>query len=330
MRRQLATALALALAAVTLAGCAPEPVPTFTPPPIPEYAPPAVTADRAQDILLDVEGVVSNADATANADALTERVTGPALDTRRAEYALQTATGGTRLPQQLWLDADVTVITATDSWPRSILAVSNPQANSTVRLYLGLVQNSPREPYRLVAWSRLLPGVTTPTFATADIGSAPVAVDQAGLLVTPTDAMTQLADAFINPNSQYAGSFAGDRFREFLATELTGLQTGIQVAGEVSSSSAAGPVVFAIGTADGGALVMGTIDTTVTLRKTIAGAELTLAGEMAALGGTDPVAAAAQAVYKQMVTVYIPPAGSTAQMQVLGAERVLASVQRID
>ena len=51
--------------------------------------------------------------------ALTERVTGPALDTRRAEYALQTATGGTRLPQQLWLDADVTVITATDSWPRA-------------------------------------------------------------------------------------------------------------------------------------------------------------------------------------------------------------------
>lgn len=330
MRRRLAVVLGTALVAGVLAGCAPEPVPAFTPPPIPEYAPPAVTADRAHEILEAIETVIAEGDASADADALSPRVTGPALEIRRSEYALQSATEGSRLPQSLWTDSDVTVITATDSWPRSILAVSNSRPDSTVRLYLGLVQDGPRDPYRLVAWSRLLPGVTTPTFASAEIGSAPVAADEAGLAQLPADALTHLADAFTNPESEYTGEFEADRFREFLANELAGLRSGIEVAGEVSSSSTAGPVVFAIGTADGGAVVMGTIDTTVTLRKTISGAELTLAGEMASLGGTGPVAAAANATYRQMVTVYVPPAGTDAKLQLLGAERVLASVERVD
>lgn len=313
-----------------IAGCAPAEVPSFTPPPVPEFAPPAISTDRAQEILADVEAVVVAADATANADDLAARVSGPALDTRRAEYALQSASAGERVPQPLWTDSEITVITASNSWPRSVLAVSNARDDTTVRLYLALVQDGPREPYRLVEWTRLLPGVTTPTFASTDVGSAPVSADQEGLTITPTDAFVHLADVFANSESTYAPEFAEDRFRELLATELSGLQEGVAVAGEVSRSATAGPVVFGIGTSEGGAVVMGTIDYTITLRKTIDGAELNLAGEMAWLGGADQVAAAANATYRQMITLYIPPDGSDAQMQILGAERVLTGVERVE
>lgn len=328
--RLLRRAAAAALGAVLLAGCAPEPVPTFTPPAVPEFAPPSVSESRAQDILDQVGDVIEVADASANADELAPRVVAPASDIRRAQYQLQSATGGTEVPQKLWTDSDITVITATDSWPREILAVTNPTEGTTARLYLGLVQQSPRDQYKLVAWSRLLPGVTTPTFASADIGSAPVTADQTGLLMTPTDAVAHLADTIANPQGQYAGEFPADPYRTFFADEIARLTSDVAAAGSVTTTSTPGSVVLGIGTADGGALVMASVDTVVTFRKTVEGSTLTLGSLYAALGGTEEVTAAANATYSQMVTLYIPPAGSSAQMQLLGADRVLSKVERVD
>lgn len=330
-RRLSVAAVALALSAV-LAGCAEEiPAPELTVEPPPEFAPPAVTEERAQEIFDQVEEVIAAGDAAGDIELMRSRVAAPAIDFRATQYALQSATGGADVPQTLWTDSELFVVTATDSWPRSILAVSDPTEGTTVRLYLALMQNGPRDPYQLVAWSRLLPGVPTPTFAASDIGSAPIAADQSGLVLTPTDALTHLADVMSNAESAFAGEFAPDPFRTFVASELDGLRQGVEVAGEVSTSSVAGPPVSAIATANGGAVVMGTVDSTVTLRKTIDGAELTLAGQMAALGGAEPVDAAAVATYKQMVTLYVPPTGDpNPQVQLLGAERVLASVERTE
>lgn len=316
--------------ALLLTACAEEPAPVFTPPPVPEFAPPALTDAQASAVLEQVEQVVAEADAATDASLLEPRVAEAAAAFRGTEYALQSATEGSWTPQEIWTDSDIFVVTATDTWPRSVLAVSNPTAGTTVRLYLGLVQDGPRDPYRLVAWSRMLPGVETPTFVDPEIGSAPVTADQSGLRVTPVAALDQLAAIFTDPAGDAAADWGEDPFREFLATELEGLRTGVEVAGEVSTTTTAGEVIFGIGTAEGGAVVMGTAQTVLTLRKTIEGAELTLAGEMAALGGEEAVEAAANAVYDEMVTLYIPPEGSDAPLQLLGVERVLASVDRVE
>lgn len=331
-RRRLAPVAAVLAATALLAGCAEEVAPTFSPEPPPEFAPPAVSEDRSREILDAVEEAVATADASGDVEAMRPRVTAPAIDFRSTQYALQGATGGAQVPAGLTTDSDVFVVTATDSWPRSLLAVSTPTADSTVRLYLGLVQDGPRDPYRLVSWSRLLPGVETPVFASSEIGSAPISEETEGLQVAPDEALARLADVMTYSPSQFADEFADDPYRQqFLATELDGLRQGVEVAGEVSTASTAGPAVFGISTADGGAVVMGTIDTTVTLRKTIPDATLTLAGEMAALGGAEEVEAAATATYKQMVTLFIPPADAADQkIQLLGAERVIASVERTE
>ncbi|PWD52194.1 hypothetical protein C8046_17660 [Serinibacter arcticus] len=330
-RRRLSAAGAVLATSLLLAGCAEEVAPTLVAEPPPEFAPPAVSEERAQEVLDEVEDQIAAADAAGDIEQMRARVVAPAIDFRATQYALNTATGGADVPLPLTTDSDVFVVTATDSWPRSILAVSNPGEGSTVRLYLGLTQNSPREDYQLVSWSRLLPGVETPVFATAEIGSAPVTADQEGLLATPADALTRLAAVLTDPADPASAEFEEDPFRPFLTAELDGLRQSVQVAGEVSSASTPGAPVFAIATADGGALVMGTVDSTVTLRKTIEGAELTLGGQIAALGGAEPVEAAAVATYQQMVTVYIPPAGGEqTQMRLLGVDRVLASVTRTE
>lgn len=328
-RRGLSLAAAALAAGVLLSGCAEEVPPVLVPEAAPEFAPPAVTEERAKTIFEEVELAIAASDAAGDAELMRPRVTSPAIDFRATQYALQSATQGAEVPQSLWTDSEVFVITATDSWPRSVLAVSNPSEGSTLRFYLALTQDGPRDPYRLVAWSRLLPGVETPSFATAEIGSAPMTADQEGLVATPTDALTRLAEVMTDPASPSAGEFGDDPFRTFLTSELDGLKQAVVTAGEASTASVAGAPVFAIATADGGALVMGTVDSTVTLRKTIEGSKLALVGPMASLGGPEDVEDSAVAGYKQMVTLYIPPAGAeTPQIQLLGAERVLASVTR--
>ncbi|GMA30710.1 hypothetical protein [Litorihabitans aurantiacus] len=329
-RRRLALGGALLAAATALTACAPEPAPEMTTPPPPEFAPPAVTEERAQEILAQVEEQIAAADTSGDVEQMRGRVTSPAIDFRQTQYALQTATGGAQTPVPLATDSDIFVVTATDTWPRSILAVSDVVEGSPVRLYLGLVQDAPRDPYRLVAWSRLLPGVQTPTFATAEIGSAPIADDQSELRVTPTDALAQLADVIANPGSEFAAGFGEDPFRLAINAEADGLRQAIGELGEVGSEAVAGEPVFAIATADGGALVMGVVEQAYTLRKTVPDATVTLSPEWSAFVGDEPLDAAARATYRQMVTLSIPPADADTPIQVLGAERVLASVERVE
>lgn len=330
MRGSIVAAAGVLAASLALAGCAPEPVPELTPPPVPEYAPPALTVDQTREVLDQVREAIEAADATSDAAELGDRIAEPARSFRAEQFALASATDGAFEVPPLWTDSEILVISATDSWPREVLAVTNVGEGSTVRLYLALVQDTARDPYRLVAWARLLPGVETPVFASSDIGSAPVGADTEGLRFTPSEALDQLASVLSNPESENAANFADDPFRPFLTKEVEGLKEGVQVAGEVSTSSTPGDVVFGIGTAEGGAVIMGTVSTVVTLRKTIDGSKLSLGSDMAALGGTELVEASADATYQEMVALYIPPEGSDDPLQLLGAERVLTSVERHD
>ncbi|MBN8883904.1 MAG: hypothetical protein J0H73_16540 [Salana multivorans] len=330
MRRTRMAAVGAMLAAALLAGCSEEPAPTLTPPPVPEYAPPAVTEEHAQEILDDVELTILEADAAGDAELLAPRVTGAAQEFRRAEYNLASVSGGESGPKKLWTDSALTVVTATDGWPRSILAVSQPTAGDTRRLLLGLVQDGPRDPYRLVAWSSMLPSATTPTFPAASVGTAPVTADQAGLSATPTEALTWLAASATDIESESSAHFADDPYRERVRQELADLKQAAEAAGEVSWEWTPGEIVFGVGTADGGALVMGTLDTVMTMRKTIDGAKLNLGGEWAWFVGGDPVDAAVTGTYKTMVTLYIPPAGSEDLIQLVGAERVMTGAERVE
>ncbi|WP_454301414.1 hypothetical protein [Salana multivorans] len=330
MKRTRMTAAGAVLAIALLAGCSEEPAPTLTPPPVPEFAPPAVSEEHAQEILDEVEIAVLEADTEGNAELLDSRVTGPAREFRQLEYQLQTASGGEAAPKKLWTDSALTVVTATEGWPRSIMAVSQPTAGDTRRLLIGLTQEGPRDPYRLVAWSSMLPSATTPTFPAATVGTALVTPDQAGLAATPNEALTWLAAVINNPEDEHAASFGPDPYRDRVAQELSELKSAAQAAGEVTSQWTPGQVVFGVGTADGGALVMGTLDNVMTMRKTISGAKLNLGGEWAWFAGTDPVAAAVNGTYKTMVTLYVPPAGSEATIQLIGAERVMAGAERVD
>ncbi|ACQ79591.1 conserved hypothetical protein [Beutenbergia cavernae DSM 12333] len=327
VRRGLAAALTAAALALLGACAQPEPPEVAADPP-PEQPLPVLTVDQQNAVLAAVGDAMATADASADADALAPRVAGPAAEMRGASYALQSASDGELVPQPFTSEQQVTVVGATDEWPRAFMAVTVEPEGGTVPLILSLRQNGPRDPYVLLGWSRLLPGVQTPSVAAPTIGSAQLGGDAEGLVLTPIETLEHFADLLWNPESAYADEFGSDPYRPLIQDERDTLAQSVDEAGEVTMGATAGLPLVAFQTADGGAITMGSVESTVELTKTVEGSTLSVGGEIASALGADEVevASALTATYLQSVTFYIPPAGSEDPVQLIGAERVLMSV----
>lgn len=329
-RRRVA-ALAVA-ASLVLAACAPG-LPEPTPAAVPAVPPPALTIDQSGRVLKGIGASLASADAALSATGLESRLSGPALISRTAEYAVTTATAGAKGVTSLQMAAQTLVVPSTEEWPRTAFVVTEqPDDLSSPRL-LVLQQVAPRSQYTLWGWARLLPGTKMPATATPTAGSTPLPADAAGLVATPADVVVQYADVLLNGDaSAYAAAFAApDSYRQGIASGREPLaQVASQASGTFTETYA--PVAdqtFALSTADGGALVVAGMSTSSAL--SFKGASLPLPPEFAAVsGGT--LAAEAElrnslaVTYSDVIAFYVPPAGAKAPVQVLGAEHIRTSV----
>lgn len=319
------------VAGLVLTGCSAE-LPQPVAPPAPAVPPPATTLDQSQHVLQEVGEVLATADAALAAAELAPRVSGPALAARTAEYAVATATANSQPVTPLPVEPQTIVVPSTTDWPRTQVVVTEQPDDLTSPRLLVLRQESPRAPYTLWAWARLLPGAQTPPTANPETGSPPLAADATGLVATPADVVTQYADVLTNGDaSAFAASFATpDPYRERLATERARFQRlATDASGSFTETFAAVPdQVVAHETADGGALVVAGM--TASSNLTISGASLTVPAEFAAVsGGTLPpngILRNGLAVgYTDVVAFYVPPAEAAAPIQVLGAEHTFTS-----
>ncbi|NMR19965.1 hypothetical protein [Cellulomonas fimi] len=321
-----------AVAALVLSACAPT-LPEPQPADVPAVPPPAVTPAQAERVLDAVGATLTTADAALSTDGLDARLSGPALASRTAEYAVTSATAGAKGLTPVPTSAQTLVVPNTQEWPRVQLVVTEqPDDLSSPRL-LVLQQASPRSQYMLWGWARLLPGVQMPATATADVGSTPLPPDAAGLVVAPADVASQYADLLTNGDaSAFASVFAGpDSFRQGLLTGREPLaQVAAQASGTFSEISTAVPdQTFALSTADGGAIVVAAMTTTSSL--TFSGATLPLPPELAAVSGGalapgSELRSSLGVTYSDVVAFYVPPAGVQAPVEVLGAEHIRTSV----
>lgn len=325
--------LALALTAgLTLTGCAaelPQPAPD-APPAVP---PPAVTIPQSERILGDLGQTLAAGDAALSAAELEPRVDGPALAARTAEYAVAQATAGAQPVTALPVAPQTLVVASTTEWPRTQLVVTEQPDDLTSPRLLVLRQESPRSPYELWSWARLLPGVQMPATASPEVGSEPVPLDSTELAVAPADVITQYADVLANGDaSSFATSFATpDAFREQIAAGRARSQQ-IVAGGAGTFAETYTPVAdqtVALATADGGAIVVSGMTTSSVIAMT--GASLAVPPELAAVsGGALPAGAVLRnnlsVQYADVVAFYVPPAGTEGPIQVLGAEHTYTSV----
>ncbi len=319
------------LAGVGLTACAPE-LPQPAPEGPPAVPPAVVTLDQSTRILDQVGEVLATADASRSAADLAPRVSGPALTSRTAEYTVATATGDATAVTALPVTPQTLVVASTTDWPRTQLVVTEqPEDLSSPRL-LVLRQESPRSPYALWGWVRLLPGVQMPATASPETGSEPVPADATTLVAAPTDVVAQYADVLGNgAASAFAASFATpDSYREQIeAARARNQASAAEGAGTFTETYAAVPdQVVALATADGGAIVVGGMTTASAL--TITGASLAVPPQFAAVsGGALPAGAVLRnnlsVAYTDVVAFYVPPAGAAAPIQVLGGEHTFTS-----
>lgn len=330
MTRRVAALAALAVAAGALAACTPEP-------PQPDPAPTAPTpaavldADRLERILGEVQATVEKADEALDPALLEERVAGPARELRTAQYALAAASEGQYAPTALTMDTQVDVVAATEDFPRAAVSVSQIPEGGNLPILTVLRQEHARSQYMLWGWVELLPGVEMPPTATPETGSPAVPADAEGLVLSPEQTVAAFAERLNDPQAESADLFGEDRFTEDYRAFVTDLDTSIEAAGEASASAEAGPHgTGALGTVNGGAIVVGTVTWDLTIRKTVEGSTLRMGARFGALLGDDTeVRGTVTGRYLATVAFYVPPAGA-GEIEVLGASEALTEVTRDD
>lgn len=327
-RTRAARALAgLAVLATLAAGCA-TPLPTPQPEPPPAVAPAVLSAAQATSVLDDLGSVLSAGDAALDASVLAPRVIGPALAMRTAEYQRATATGGERPPTVLPTQAQVTVVPQATTWPRVQLVVTEQPDDLQAPRVLILEQATPRDRYALWGWARMFPDTSTPPMAGVDEGSPVLGPADADLAMAPDQVLAAYADVLsAGDASANAPAFAADAFRQSIVQTRDALSANVQEIGSVAETyTPAGPPLTVVGTADGGALVVGSMSTVSTVTITLAGAKLTLSPYEAAASGIPEATTSLARTYTDVLVFFVPPAGSSEQVQLIAAEAVLTAV----
>lgn len=326
-RRRAALPVVLAVLGATVAGCAAAP-PQPRPEAAPAVPPPVLSVGQTTTVLTDLGKVLAAGDGALDAAALTARVTDPALSMRRAEYVRARATDGQRPPTVLPTSAQAVIEPRTSTWPRTQLVVTVQPDDLQAPRILVLQQATARDPYRLWGWARLFPGVSMPATASPGVGSPVLAADASGLLLRPDQVLPAYADVLSNGDaSASASQFVADPFRSSVVSAREQLAANVKDVGNAAETYTPDPApLTVIGTVDGGALVVGKLTTVSTASVTVGGAKLSLSPVESALATASDATHSLVRTYTDVLVFRVPPAGSTAQVQLLAAEAVLTSV----
>lgn len=316
-----------ALAASFLAGCSQE-APHVSAPQVSDGPNPVLDSDRLLVVLERIQQGIDTADASKDATALEGYLTGPAARVRGELYDLATKVGDDTRVRALSTTSQASAVGLTTGFPRVAITVTEGTETTNVPLLLALTQEDARSDYELWGWVQVFGGATVPKTASAAVGSEQVDAEDPSLVATPQAVLDAYVDALNNPEGDNGTAFADDPLRQQVARDRA---VDVAAAGEVSVSATAGADGFqGLATSEGGAVVLTSLSFTTTFKKTVAGSKLTLSGDIGTLLGDNPeVAGTVSATYDTMVAFHIPAAGGD-QPTVLGAEVVLAKVERDD
>lgn len=328
-RKRVTAVAATVLATGLLAGCAEE---LPTPKPEAPVAAAVVTQSQEREILDKVAGVVDKVEKAGDADKLGARLSGPALKIRETQLDLAAARKDKEPLTDLTMQMQQVILPSDQDWPRSSFAITVQPKDLTTPVLMAFDQSTARDQYKLWGWVRLLPGVTMPQFAEADLGSAAVAEGDKSLKVTPKDVIKQYASVLtVDKDSRYAGNFADDDLRQFFR-DYGKLQVNAinkeecDGAFEVAYEPTKDPVK-AVRTADGGALVMAAMISKETITAREEGCEIGPPTETTqALWGDADVSNVVEVNYRDMVAMYVPPKESDDEISLVGYEHVPYSV----
>jgi hypothetical protein len=283
-----------------------------------ETPPTAVTEAQAKEIVSEVGVAVTEADANLNAEVAAERLAGPALELRAANYKARSVDSAIAPVAPVIGDNPVqlTLPQQTDTWPRTVMAVTlapddNPDDDKLpAPVALVLIQDDPRSQYK--AHYAVSLTATVPEVAPASIGAARLPVDNKLLSTPPTEIGPAYADVMLNGDqSAHVGLFnvADDPLlANFGRAYKDAEKAKIPTTAALNFSYAAGTgetVVMA--TNDLGALVAVNMSEIQEIKPTQAGAAVDSTGAIRALSGKPQSTKGFTSTYGYQLMFHVPP-----------------------
>jgi hypothetical protein len=316
----------------------PAPVPTVTSTALPadEAEPVAVTEGQLRRIIDRVSTTVTQADTDRNGDLLKTRVTGPALEERNANYAMRGADAGIAAPDAIPAKpVKVSLPQATDSWPRTVLAVVGGDDAAVAPTALVLVQQTPRDNYLVNYAVKLQANVPFPAVAPPTVGAALLANDVKLLAVQPDQVATQYADILMKGDeSEFAAQFEAepDGLRSQVGIDYkNNKKANLPGTASLEFGSGAGSgTVLALASNDSGAIVAASTVERETAKVVEEGATVNLEGQVKALSGLASTTKGVESTYGYQLLFFVPPGNSESDKVVLlGYAQALIGVKEL-
>ncbi|KAB7789433.1 hypothetical protein [Bifidobacterium cebidarum] len=295
-------------------------------------ASPDLTEAQEKKIRTKILDTLTKADEARSADGYKAVMGGPQLEIRTSQATIAQKSGSMNKYATIPKDVAQVVIPTDDGWPRSVFTITTTTEDQQSQRLLVLDQNSARENYKLVAMARLFDGVSMPKFEVPTSGSQMGTAKDEGLVVTPTEALTQYADVLQNgSNSKYASTFADDMLRQRIATLTSTVQEGIaRNNGTQSQTFTAVPdQMWIMRTADGGDLVVGRIDSVWTRQAGDGRESQPASDDEKILYNSDQYTSTMKVTYVNVVALYVPQSGDGAQVTAVGADRQPVKVEAL-
>jgi hypothetical protein len=263
--RRVRGVLVVAAATLGLVACS-SGASTVPAPPKDDRAYPVVADGQARSILLAIDGALVRGIDVKDVKATDARLNGPY---RQLQIADARSDNRRKLKQKA--PAAVArmrlVVPAQNSWPRFFLAVGNSKDESTPLLQV-LTSKSARSPYGLWAQPAMLPGATLPPTASVTTGTPVVPMDDGSLVMQPKDVLAAYA-GYLNESgrSKDSKNFRRSTYSDQLIGRLAADRKALKKVATLSSKhDPASETTFAVRTADGGALVIGALRQTLTVK----------------------------------------------------------------
>lgn len=297
-----------------------------------DVPPPAVTVPQLERIVRKIAVMTADADATLNADAISTRFTGPALEERLSNYKIRAAIPDYTAPPALPASPlTLTLPQQSATWPRSVMSVIQNEDDPTVApTAVVMAQESPRAQYQIEYAVQLEAAAEVPDVAPATIGAPIIAPDSKLLVMPPNQIAAAYADILMQGEaSSFYDKFDvdGDTFRTQVGLDKknekkAALPTTATI--EFATTAGTGNTV-ALATNDSGAIVAVSLSETETVTPVDAGATVSPEGASKALSGVEATAKGILSTYSDQLLFHVPAAGSNEKIVLLGFSQGLIS-----
>ena len=311
--------------------------------PVEEVAPPVATVRQVQAIVKSVATVAETADATLDQTAIAARFAGAALELRTGIYKIKAADSAYPAPVPIPTGSiEVTLPEQSTTWPRVVFAVaasapdtSTDPPTQAAPVALTLIQNSPREQYKVTYAQTFEANAVLPELAPETVGAPRLGPDTKLLSLAPSG----LAAAYVDVLTTGETSASYPLF-DIVADGLIPL-SGVEArTARIAALDAKAALSIAITASDvepivmlsndSGALVSIYVNETETVTPVEAEATISPEGATKTLIGVAGTTKGWTATYGDQLLFYIPPIGSTDKIVLLGFTQGLVSAKEIE